>query len=131
MNTYTNKYYITRAGNYKKVQGDGRQGRAADPDQWITGPDPVEHDKYYAWLKHRSQARFRGEEYNLTWQDWSRLWGLDKWLSRGRSSECYTMYRLNSTVPWHKDNVVICLVRDKGKYYQPDRPAGGRPKGKQ
>ena len=45
-----------------------------NPNKWISGPDPIDHDKYYAWQKHRAQARFRKEEYALSWEDWQLLW---------------------------------------------------------
>jgi len=122
---YKNKYYVLR-GNYRKVPGDGRQGRYPMPDEWKSGPDPIEHDKYYGWKKHQAQAKFRGEDYELTWEDWQALWPTEVWLKRGRSKDCYTMYRRNCSEPWSTHNVVICLQQDKGAYYQPNRTPGGR-----
>lgn len=126
--TYTNKYYI-KTGSYEKQLGDGKPGSPPRPDRWKSGPDPIEHDKYYGWKKHQSQARFRGEEYELTWEDWQQLWPTDLWIKRGRTKDSYTMYRRNNKEPWSLSNVVICLQKDKGQYYQGDRPVG-RPRKK-
>ena len=35
------------------------------------GDDVYQRERYYAFLKHRSQARYRGEDYTLTWEDWT------------------------------------------------------------
>jgi hypothetical protein len=126
MISYINKYYI-KQGNYRKQVGDRRQGRLPAPDKWLCGsPDPIEHDKYYGWRKHQSQARYRKEEYELTWEDWQTLWPNDVWFKRGRGRDCVTLYRRDANMPWRMDNVVICKQQDKGKYYQPDRTPGGR-----
>lgn len=128
MTKYRNKYYI-KQGSYTRTPGDLRPGRLPTPESWVCGSqDPIDHDKYYGWKKHHAQARHRGEDYALTWEDWQHLWPTHLWLKRGRGTDDYTMYRLNCDKPWSRDNVVICLQRDKGKYYQPNRSPGGRPR---
>jgi hypothetical protein len=118
---YTNKYYVPKKYAYSRTPGDGLPGRLPSPHDWKSGPDPIEHDKYYGWKKHQAQARFRNEEYELTWEDWQQLWPTELWLQRGRLKDNYTMYRRTNDLPWSSDNVVICRQRDKGQYYQPDR----------
>lgn len=123
---YKNKYYTNIKGTKKK--GDGQPGRYPTPEVWISGDDPIEHDKYYAYLKHRAQALYRKEQYDLSWEDWRQLWPLDQWLKRGRHKDQLTMYRLDKDQPWHPQNVVICTQQEKGQYYDPNRNYGGRPK---
>jgi hypothetical protein len=85
----------------------GKGKRKTDPNKWISGPDPIEHDKYYAWQKHRAQARFRGEEHYLTWEEWQQLWPTDLFLQRGRTRGCYSLIRLDPYEAWHINNVEV------------------------
>lgn len=87
--------------------GSGRRGRPVDPTKWCTGPDPVRHDKYYAFTKHRSQAAYRGEEYYLTWEDWESLWTAELWVQRGKSNSSLCLARKDFTDAWRLDNVEI------------------------
>jgi len=83
----------------KKLGPSNKQGRYQNPDTWITGPCPIRRDKYYAWLKHRAQAKYRGEAYDLTWEHFEMLWiDDDTWFRRGRSAESLCM----SLVDWHQ-----------------------------
>jgi len=74
---------------------------------WITGSDPVRRDKYYAWQKHRAQAKYRREDYELTWEQWEDLWQDEYWFKRGRHTDCYCLMRLDFTDSWRIDNVEI------------------------
>ena len=56
---------------YKKGPG---QGRYQDSNNWTTGPCPIRRDKYYGWLKHRAQARYRNEYYDLEFEQFESLW---------------------------------------------------------
>jgi len=91
------------------IKGQGKKGRTRrqTPELWISGPDPIEHDKYYAWQKHRAQARFRGEEYELTWEEFQSIWPNELFLQRGRTRGSYSMIRLDNTQPWAIDNVEV------------------------
>lgn len=84
-----------------------RQGYPERPDRWITGPDPIEHDKYYGYMKHKAQAKFRGEDYSLTWEDWQDLWPHDKWLCRGRGKEDLCLMQSDPILGWHNYNVEV------------------------
>jgi hypothetical protein len=85
----------------------GKGKRRTDPNKWISGPDPIDHDKYYAWQKHRAQARFRKEEYALSWEDWQLLWPTELFLQRGRQADCYSLIRLDPSEPWQLGNVEV------------------------
>lgn len=93
-----------------KKRGEGR-GRCVDPDKWITGPDPDRRDKYYAYLKHKAQANFRGEMYLLTWEDWEYLWCEPNWSKRGRRITDLCLTRLDFEGAWSTDNVIVCTRR--------------------
>lgn len=107
---YTYKYVAPR-------RGTGTRGPKIRPERWISGPDVVEHDKYYAWLKHQAQARYRGEQHDITWEQWQQLWTTDCWLNRGRSKHCNMLVRINNQGAWTLSNVKMIVVKDKGQYY--------------
>jgi hypothetical protein len=97
-------------GKYtNKVKGTRRR---QTPETWISGPDPIEHEKYYAWLKHRAQAKFRNEEHTLTWEDWQTLWPTDLFLKRGRGVDDLCVSIVNLEHGWHIWNVTICTRRE-------------------
>lgn len=82
-------------------------GTKPDPKIWANEASIIEHDKYYAWMKHKAQAKFRGEDYKLTYDDWVDLWPNDKWLNRGRRSTDYSLARIDPTLPWDISNVAV------------------------
>ena len=86
-----------------------RQGRGtfpARPHIWRSGPDEVLHDQYVAWSRQRSQALFRGEEFELSYEDFKNIWG-DEWANRGRKSWSKIMTRLDLEKGWTRENTVI------------------------
>lgn len=103
--------------NLPPVKNNGL-GPKIDPNSWIAGPDPVQRDKYYGWLRHKSQASYRGETYTITWEDWQKLWPNDLWFQRGKRSECVILVRLDPDGDWDMSNVTTCLMKDKGQYYR-------------
>lgn len=82
-------------------------GRRVDPNTWKTGPDELTREKYYAFLKHRAQCKFRSEPYNLSWEDWQTLWSDDAFKRRGRKSTDLCMARINFDLPWCVENCVV------------------------
>lgn len=82
----------------------GKQGPR--PNTWKTGTDPVRHQQYNAFIQQRNQARWRGETWNLEFDQWVELWG-DQWTNRGRSSENSCMTRSDDTQPWDANNAVV------------------------
>ena len=95
-----------------RPKGSKGGGRTSDPENWITGPDPDRRDKYYAYLKHKSQASYRGEFYLLTWDDWEYLWQEPNWSKRGRKITDLCLTRLDFEGPWSVDNVIVCTRRE-------------------
>ena len=114
---YTAKYKL----NEPKPDYPGKRGRKYTETTW-------EIDRRYAWMKHKAQARYRGEDYNLSLEDWETLWTHDAWHNRGRKPNNLTLYRVDATLPWDINNVVVIKQKDKGAYYQSDRNYGGRPR---
>ena len=74
---------------------------------WITGDDPVRRDKYYSWMKHRAQAKFRNEEHSITWPEWELIWSDDLWHGRGRTRDCNCLMRIDPLEGWCVDNVKV------------------------
>lgn len=91
--------------------GPGKRGRNPDPNNWSTGPDPLAHDKHYAYLKHRAQAKYRAEEYTLTLEDWIELWTDELWLQRGRTTDSMCLQMIDIEKGWHFDNVEVVTRR--------------------
>ena len=84
------------------------------PHTWVTGPDPVRHAQYDAWLKSRAQANYRGEVWELEFKDWVAAWG-DQWHRRGRTKDTLQLMRDNAQLPWRKDNIVLV---DRAEFYR-------------
>lgn len=82
-------------------------GRKPNPDKWCTGPDPLTREKYYAYSKHKAQAKYRKEEYDLTWEDWQSMWTDELFLKRGRGREDLCMQKINPDDAWSLYNVEI------------------------
>ena len=81
-----------------------RQGQR--PHVWRSGPDPERHKRYLQWLQQRNQAQFRGEPWELEFDDWLDIWG-DLIQYRGRERGTMTMVRIDYTLPWSATNARI------------------------
>jgi hypothetical protein len=88
--------------------------RRPRPETWLHGPDPLTHEKFYAWHKHRAQARYRKEDYELTIEQWFELWSdNDKFLNRGRKPDEWVLTRKDSEGAWSVSNVEIITRYDQ------------------
>ena len=76
------------------------------PHVWRSGPDPVAHAQYRAYIQQKNQAEFRGEIWCLTLAEWRELWG-DLWPHRGRERGCYCMTRRDWELPWTRANAQV------------------------
>ncbi len=95
----------------KSVKG---RKRRTTPEYWKSGPDPLRHEMYYAWAKHKSQANYRGEAYELTFEDWLLIWSNpEDFLRRGRKPEDLTLTRKDHEAPWTLDNCEVILRLDQ------------------
>jgi hypothetical protein len=84
------------------------------PHLWISGPDPVAHAQYNAWLKHKSQAAYRGEPHRLEFSDWQYFWNQDdNWLNRGRKNSDLVLTRRDHSAAWSREN---CHIMSRGEH---------------
>lgn len=67
---------------------------------------------YEPWLRMRAQANFRGEQFDLTFDQFAEIWG-DKWSKRGRASDALAMTREDPEGPWDYKNTVIVTRREQ------------------
>lgn len=76
----------------------------------------IPHAQYLAFLQMRAQANYRGEEFNLSFEDYQTLWQ-GKWERKGRGTEDFCLTRDDPEGAWVIDNV-ICLPRVEQLYKQ-------------
>jgi len=88
--------------------------RKPRPNTWLSGPDPLTHEKYYAWLKHKSQANYRGEAHELTIEQWLEIWKNDEqFLNRGKQSDNWVLTRIDTDGAWSVSNCEIITRYDQ------------------
>lgn len=85
-------------------KGKGRKGPR--PHVWVVGPDEFKHSMYTPWQMSSCQARFRGEEWDLTFDEYYNLWKKD-WHNRGRKPDNVCMTRKDPSGAWTMGNVEI------------------------
>ena len=65
-----------------------------------------------AYVQQRSNAKTRGIGFNLTFDEWKKIWiDSGKWEQRGRGAEKYCMCRIGDTGAYEIGNVFIDLGR--------------------
>lgn len=69
--------------------------------------DPVLAKRHLYYIKSANQARFRKEEWQLTEEQWNKIWTLDRFHKLGRSSDDLCLTRITSEGPWSWDNVMV------------------------
>lgn len=84
----------------------GRIGRKPNANMW-TDERLLQREKYYAFIKHRAQCNYRGEDFFLTETDWLSMWTDELFKQRGRKSESLCIYRVDPEKPWQADNIDI------------------------
>ena len=82
------------------------KGTGPRPHTWIVGSDPVLHDQYNAWHKARAQAHYRGEQYDISFEDWVYIWGTN-WSRRGRTPDSLVLMRRRWQEPWSRRNAQL------------------------
>jgi hypothetical protein len=60
----------------------------------------------FKYCQMRAQAKFRKEEFTLTWDEFQNLWQ-GRWHLRGRNSNSLCMTRSDWNGPWDKNNTII------------------------
>lgn len=92
------------------VPGNHRSGPR--PELWKHGRDPQVRAQNLAFLRMRAQARFRGEAFELTFEDFQQLWQ-GHWHQRGRDRESTQLIRRDVRQPW---NLANCELTNRGEF---------------
>ena len=75
--------------------------------------DDFDHIRYEPYLRARAQWNFRGEENDLTFEQWCQLWPKELWERRGRGTvnsvgeDNYAITRIDPKLPWTWGNVEV------------------------
>jgi hypothetical protein len=95
-----------------QTQTNNRLGKGTGirPHVWKSGPDPLAHESYQAWLQCRNQANFRKEGWTLSFDEWQAHWA-GMWHRRGRTSQELCITRIDCSRPWSNANVIIVTRR--------------------
>jgi hypothetical protein len=90
----------------KYTTGDQQMARTdLRPHTWkVQGEVP--HEQYRCWIQHKNQANFRGEDYELTFEQYQDLWKYN-WDMKGRSTHNYCLTRIDPEGAWTMDNVEV------------------------
>ena len=91
------------------------------PKMWKV-KDPYLHSMYEPWLRQKAQANYRGEDWDLTFDDFASVWGQD-FPRRGRASTDLTMTRIDPEKAWTLTNVEIVTRNEQLKRAQQIRNA--------
>lgn len=68
---------------------------------------PLVKEIYKEWTRHKAQAKYRNEEYELSFIDYLTLWSQDnRWANRGRKLDTnVNMVRKDPTKSWVYENI--------------------------
>lgn len=78
------------------------------PNTWKSGPDPVNHKLYTDCQRGRAQAKFRGEQWLITEEEFVAIWRAnDNYLHKGRHKDALCLTRCDPNGAWSIDNVEI------------------------
>ena len=88
------------------MAGQKNRNRGPRPHTWCTGPDPVTHAQYRAWVQARAQAEYRGEGWELEFDQYQAAWG-PCWDQKGRTRDSMCLTRNDYLLPWSADNILL------------------------
>ena len=106
-------------------RGPRPNSRGPRPQVWLTGPDPVLHQKYRVWLQQKNQAQWRGEVWNLAFDHWVLMWG-ELWHNRGRGRGDYCMTRRDHDAAWDTSNAHVVTRSQHAQQQSAQAHAGYR-----
>ena len=84
------------------------------PYMWVSGPDPLRHKQYRAYVQQKNQAQFRNEDWQLTFEEWLGIWGTE-YHRRGRTSKSLCLTRWDLEDSWTVSN---CFLLERGAHMQ-------------
>lgn len=70
-------------------------------------PWTFERLRRLAYQRHRAQALFRGEGYDLSEDYWNSIWTEERFKLRGMRAECLCLSRRDVARPWAPGNLVL------------------------
>ena len=86
-------------------------------------PDAFDRARNKQWHRQKAQANFRNEPWELTFEDFKKIWTETTWPRRGRAPDCLCMTRYPDLEgAWSIDNVVLIdrtnhvTAKNKRKY---------------
>ena len=83
------------------------------PELWKSGRDPVRHKLWLECQRNKAQAKYRGQEWQISMEEFIELWTTDdRYKRRGRGADNLCLTRINKNKPWHKDNVKFQTRRE-------------------
>lgn len=86
--------------------------RGEKPQRWVTGPDPELHKMYIPFLKQKAQAQFRGELWELTFDQWVAIWA-GRFDQRGRAVDDLCMMQDDPEGGWTETNAIVVTRREQ------------------
>jgi hypothetical protein len=76
--------------------------------------DKFDQSRRLAWIRSKCQANFRGELWNLTWEEFCHFWSdLKLWRQRGRAEQDLVLTRYDPEGAWDRDN--CCIINRKAQ----------------
>jgi hypothetical protein len=91
-------------------------------------PDEFTKRRRLAYIRSRAQAKYRNEDWELTFEDWCHFWNTEKLFNqRGRKINDLTMVRFEESEPWSTANCVIITRLNQlslARARQLDKPTG-------
>ena len=78
------------------------------PGQYRTFQSQFDHERHHGFLRARSSARWRNEKWDLSIEDFFKLWSNEnEWNNRGRKMSSFVMSRIDQTQSWSSSNTQI------------------------
>jgi hypothetical protein len=95
------------------------------PWAWIY-KDPFDHERHQAWARARAQAHFIGAVWEIEIDEWFEIWTSELWARRGRATDQLCMIRIDRTLPFRRDNVMLVtryeqITRDKKQHRKTEK----------
>ena len=79
--------------------------------------DKFDRARNMTWHRMRAQANYRGEPWELSFDDYREFWPTEElWAQRGRSTESLCMTRIDPEGPWSRSNAVVLPRIDQARY---------------
>ena len=79
--------------------------------------DKFDRQRNLTWHRMRAQANYRGEAWDLTFEDYKLFWPTEElWAQRGRVTDSLCMTRIDPDQAWSRSNAVVLPRLDQTRY---------------